>query len=192
MAARACVANPAGIRLHLHPGPRRCGSRTYDPVCRAHRSLRAGLSCTLGARPVHHTGPRRRIVLVLAAWLALLLAGCAIGTSEDVAADEQAPLPAWLLTVSPQTGEQWELDQRIEVSYDVPESQSVRMSIDGTDVTDVALLGDGQLTYDVQQAPAAVELGPGEHTVTLELVRTGNASEPDAPIDAYSWTFDTP
>lgn len=133
----------------------------------------------------------RRLVVLVAA-LALMAAGCATGAATEEAGGEQAPLPAWLLSVSPQAGEQWELDQRIEVSYDVPESQSVRMSIDGTDVTDVALLGDGQLTYDAQQAPAAVELGPGEHTVSLELVRTGNASEPDAPIDAYSWSFEVP
>jgi hypothetical protein len=56
--ARPCLPVPAGIRSHLHPGSRRCGSHAYTPVCAAHRALPAGRSCALGARPVRETRPR--------------------------------------------------------------------------------------------------------------------------------------
>lgn len=41
----------------------------------------------------------------------------------------------------------------------MPSDESVRLTIDGSDVTHDAELGDGQLPYDAQQAPTVIELG---------------------------------
>ena len=134
-----------------------------------------------------------RLMLRVAAGV---LALCAVtaGCASDPAANqvESGPLPSWVLDLSPQPGAEWSLDERIEVTYDVPSDESVRLSIDGEDVTDVAELGDGQLTYDARQAPVALELGSGEHTATVERVRTGEGGSPDEPVDSFSWTFQIP
>lgn len=117
---------------------------------------------------------------------------CATGPSADVAGDTPSP-PSWILDLSPPPGADWELDQRVDVTYDVPQDESVRLLIDGTDVTDDAELGNGQLSYDPQQAPTAVDLGPGDHTASVRRVRTGEtSSEQDATLDTFTWDFRIP
>lgn len=135
---------------------------------------------------------RVRYLISLVALL-LSVAACAADQAADtVAADTPSP-PSWIIDLSPPPGVEWELDQRVEVTYDVPQDESVRLLIDGTDVTDDAELGDDQLTYDPQQAPTALEIGSGAHTATVERVRTGEtSSEQDATLDTFTWDFEIP
>ena len=111
-----------------------------------------------------------------------------------------ADLPAWIEKLYPPPGSELSVTQAVQVNHNVVEAdQQVRLIIDGTDVTWYAVEPSaGLLECDIDQAAVPVDLSPGEHEATVNLVRvTPGASEgvdsydPEVheTVETYSWTF---
>lgn len=160
----------------------------------------------MSCRQTRRTRPANRRVLVLLAALALLLPACFGDGADRIKAqangDDQAvaDYPEWIEKVYPPPGSETSATQAVQVDHGVVGAdQQVRLTIDGTDVTTYAVAtSPGLLEYDIDQAPAPVDLRSGEHTAVAELVRvTPGSSEGvdsfDADVhgvvDSFAWTF---
>lgn len=128
---------------------------------------------------------------------AFLLTGCGEnGTEGSGQTATVPPLPSWLVRVEPPPGGQG-VFRRVEVNYRVQTGgESVRLSIDGTDVTAYAdfgreenVGGAGRLVFDFEQARDLVGLEPGEHTATVSHVRLTGIGDQHEVLDTYSWSF---
>lgn len=137
---------------------------------------------------------KRVLALLLALGLAAL-AGC--GDDELEAASEAPALPEWIVSVEPRPSSESSNFRRVEVNHDVmTDGESVRLFIDGTDVTSYAdfgreetLGGPGRLVYDFEQARDFVPLDPGPHTARVERVRLPDPGQQHEVLDTYSWSF---
>ena len=138
---------------------------------------------------------KRPLVLFVALALAGALAGCADNGSEATA--EAPPLPEWIVSVEPRPGSDTSALRRVEVKHDVmTEGESVRLFIDGTDVTSYAdfgreetVGGPGLLVYDFEQARDFLPVDPGPHTARVERVRLPQPGQQHEVLDTYSWSF---
>lgn len=159
--------------------------------------------------PARPYNPRRGpivLLLTILALTALAASACAGDGAESVQevaegeAQTIADLPEWLEKVYPPPGSETSATQAVQVDHTaIAADQQVRLIIDGTDVTAYAdATSPGLLEYDIDQEDAPVDLQPGEHEATVELMRrTPGASEgvdsydPDVhkTIDSFSWTF---
>jgi hypothetical protein len=143
--------------------------------------------------------------VALLALLALVLAACGNGAEsvQEVAEGEAetiADLPEWIDNVNPPPGAESTVTQAVQVNHTaIAADRQVRLIVDGIDVTAFANVATpGLLEYDIDQPDAPVDLQPGEHEATVELMsRTPGVSEgvdsydPDVheTIDTFSWTF---
>lgn len=138
------------------------------------------------------------------AWVLLLvsvvLAGCGSGDSGAPAAEPTRsvdPLPSWLVRVEPRPGQEASPLRRVEVHHRVlTGGEEVRLSIDGTDVTQYADFGredraggPGLLVYDFEAARDFVPMDPGEHSATVSRVRLTGVGEQYEVIDSFTWSF---
>lgn len=152
----------------------------------------------------------RALIAVLAALL-LVLGGCAGGPEElepgpDGAAGD---LPEWITTVSPVPGAVAAPTDLIEVQHEQRgEQTSVRIFIDGVDVTTYAVpnegtnteqpfgevaegtnQGEGLLAYDPNTEDKPVGIDPGTHTVLLQRVRYEEFGGDWEVLDEFEYTF---
>lgn len=147
-----------------------------------------------GAARAHHP-LMRWPALLLSLALAAALAGCSDNGPEATA--EAPPLPEWIISVEPRPGSDSSPLRRVEVKHDVmTDGESVRLSIDGTDVTSYAdfgreetVGGPGRLVYDFEQARDFLPLDPGTHTAKVERVRLPQPGQQHEVLDTYSWSF---
>ncbi len=101
-----------------------------------------------------------------------------------------APLPAWLHAVYPAPGAEMSSVSVVEVDYRAAGRRSVRLWIDGVDVTLYARPGEGQLHYDSDGERAPVTLEAGEHEAVAQLVRLPSFGDKHLLIDEFRWTFE--
>ena len=144
--------------------------------------------------------------MLFLAVLALAPAACAGDGAEEIQAVAEgeaasaAELPEWIEKLYPPPGAETAINQAVQVNHNIVDAdQQVRLSIDGVDVTAYAnATSPGLLEYDIDQANAPVDLGPGEHEAVVELVRvTPGASEgvdsydPEVheTVESYRWSF---
>jgi hypothetical protein len=137
---------------------------------------------------------RRALLPLLSAVLLTLSAACN-PTGADAAGDEQvaAALPDWVTRVYPEPGQASAPVRDVQVEHLASEpDEGIRLSIDGTDVTAYAQEGRGLLVYDPDRDDSGqpVDLSPGPHTATVELLRldpeTGWIEE---TVDTFQWEF---
>jgi hypothetical protein len=127
--------------------------------------------------------------------LVVALGGCARATDEavtgenDVSISSQPP-PEWVSKIFPEPGANTTATRALEVRHDANGPQEgVRLLLDGVDVTTYSEEGRGLLVYDPDAEAAPVELEPGRHSATLQLVRLPEAGEQHEVIDTYEWEF---
>ena len=151
-----------------------------------------------------------RVLMTLLVAALPLLAGCAGGPEELEPGDGAAvELPDWITSVSPVPGAEAAPTDIIEVQHEQRgEESSVRILIDGVDVTAAAQMnvgsnteqpfgeapegtnqGEGLLAYDPNTEAMPVEIGPGEHTVTLQRVRFEEVGEQFDVLDEFEYSF---
>lgn len=130
----------------------------------------------------------------------LLLVACA-DEEDPIASDGvEAEYPEWVEKVYPAPGAETSATPAVEVNHNVVTSErEVRLSIDGVDVTTYAdQHSPSLLEYDpgdIESNPP-LELEPGEHEATLELLDVRPATEGDGTeyevldtLDTFTWTF---
>lgn len=155
---------------------------------------------------VRDRSPRRRHrPLVVLAALALLLAACFGDGADEIQAQaggEPADdeYPEWIDKLYPPPGSELSATQAVQVDHKaIAADRQVRLILDGTDVTTYAVATTpGLLEYDIDQAQAPIELGPGEHTAVVQLTRVTPGSgegadsfesEVHETIESFTWTF---
>lgn len=140
---------------------------------------------------------------LLAALLALtgLFAACGGDDDTGAGAEEQEALPTWIVSVRPEPGAENSTLRLVQVQHQVqPGGQNVRLKVDGVDVTSYAefgseerVTGPGHILFDPlndpQAANAPVDLRPGEHTATVELVELEEVGGPERVVDSFTWNF---
>lgn len=138
----------------------------------------------------------RRVALAFAAALAALAVFfVATGVGDDDADDasaagENVSLPDWLTEVYPAPGAEMSSVSAVEVEYDAPgRRRSVRLFVDGVDVTANARPRRGQLHYEPEPAPGLVPLDAGPHEAVVELVELPSYGDRHEVIDQFRWTF---
>ncbi len=114
-------------------------------------------------------------------------------------------MPAWLASVYPAPGGNAP-ERAVQVDYaTLADGETVRLVIDGVDVTAQAIVSGstdtttadsvlappgGRLRYDpVETSAPLVELIPGDHAARVELVRSSGFGRPGVVVDDYHWTF---
>lgn len=149
---------------------------------------------------------RARTPVLAIVVFALALTGCFGDGADDIQAVAEgdtntvADYPEWIEKVYPPPDSELSVTQAVQVNHSaIAADQQVRLIIDGTDVTSYAVAtAPGLLEYDIDQEQAPVELSPGEHQATANLVRvTPGASEgvdsydPEVheTVETFSWTF---
>ncbi len=161
---------------------------------RVHRSL----SDSQMIRPSSTSGggrlraPKR---LIFPTVCCLLLAACAGPTVDDSTTEEA--IPPWIVSVEPRPGQDSAPLSRVEVKHRVQSGgESVRLEIDGTDVTAYSDFGradntggPGRLVYDPETPRVLVPLDPGEHEATLKRVQLIDAGERHRVLDTFTWSF---
>lgn len=130
--------------------------------------------------------------------IALGLIGTACGGGSR-GASEASPerLPPWLAKVEPAPGDTTSSLRVVEVEHRVlGDGESVRLLIDGVDVTQYADLGGerrisgpGRLLYDPERSNNIVPLRPGEHTATVQRVRLPGLGQQTEVLDSFTWSF---
>ena len=161
--------------------------------------------------------PLLRIILLVA--VSLLTSACGDTTeeaAEDTEAGETAGLPPWLDRIYPADSQVVTATRDVQVDHNVVEpDESIRLLIDGVDVTTYSVEGRGELVYDpdrpipraeagagsredpaeeaTNEAPLAdspADLSPGPHTATVQRLRvdpeTGSIEE---TLDEFTWDF---
>ncbi len=139
--------------------------------------------------------PRAPTRLILPTVCCLLLAACAGPTVDDSTTEEA--IPPWIVSVEPRPGQESASLRRVEVKHRVQSGgESVRLEIDGTDVTAYSDFGradnaggPGRLVYDPESPRVLVPLDPGEHTATLKRVQFTGVGEQHKVLDTFSWSF---
>ena len=135
-------------------------------------------------------------VALVPAFLLLACGGEEESTSGSTSSKSEA-VPPWIVSVEPRPGQQSATFRRIEVQHRVmTDGESVRLSVDGVDVTAYADFGregtaggPGLLVYDFEQARDFVPLDPGEHQATLTRVKLTGVGEKFEVLDDYTWSF---
>lgn len=122
-------------------------------------------------------------------FLAAVAAALAIADPEESDPSPGAALPAWLDAVYPAPGADVSSVSVVEVDHRAAGSRSVRLEIDGVDVTSYALPGEGQLHYEPERGPGLVRLDAGEHEAVVRLVRLPSLGDKHLVIDEFRWTF---
>lgn len=134
-----------------------------------------------------------RIVAVLLALLVLVAADCTgDGSPPEVAGQATAAdLPDWLREVYPPPGAELAANQEIQVDHEVlPAGQRLHLLIDGTDVSTAAEYQQTTLIYNPSRGQEIIELEPGLHTATVQLVEEPPPDGDVRPVlDQYEWTF---
>jgi hypothetical protein len=137
--------------------------------------------------------PRNRILgTVLAVLLLVAATACQAEETAAVTAEEgaTADLPDWLNRVYPPPGAEAAVNDAIQVDYDVAgPDQTVRLSVDGVDVTAYADIQPGELQYDMDEGRAPAELDPGTHAAMVELVDAAEYGEQPEVLDRCEWEF---
>lgn len=139
---------------------------------------------------------------LLAALLALtgFLAACGGDDDTEAGAEAQEALPTWIVSVRPEPGAENSTLRLVQVQHQVQTGgQSVRLLIDGVDVTNEAnfgseerVTGPGHILFDPDHPEAAnapVDLDPGEHTATVELVELEEIGGSEEVVDSFTWSF---
>lgn len=137
----------------------------------------------------------RTVLTAVAVVLPLLFSGCA--REELQGATTEKAIPPWIVSVEPAPGKRAEALKRIEVQHRVMTGgESVRLEVDGTDVTSYADFGredltggPGLLVYDAEAASNFVPLDQGEHTATVTRVRLTGIGEQHEVLDSFTWGF---
>ncbi len=131
--------------------------------------------------------PSRLLTALLAAVVALALAGCSPAQSETSSLPTTS-VPTWVERVYPAPNSTTAVPDAVEVRHTLQTSQdNVRLSVDGVDVTTYATFGAGKLRYESGAGP--VVLSPGEHTATVERVTQPANGTKFQVLDSYSWSF---
>lgn len=149
-----------------------------------------------GVLPVDRwTAAAGHVALGIALLSLTLVSACV--DSEETPARASVTLPEWIVRVEPAPGQETSALRRVEVHHTVTtDGQSVRLSIDDTDVTAYAdfgrednVGGPGTLVYEFERARDFVALDPGEHTATVMKVRFTGIGEQYDVLESFSWTF---
>jgi hypothetical protein len=134
-----------------------------------------------------------------------------LAADPDGAAGAPADAPEWVDDVYPEPQAQATGELAVTVDHaTLGAGRSVRLVIDGVDVTSQAVVGGppettepagqvpqqqspagpGQLRYDPQELRSPlVELSPGEHVARAELVEQPEFGAPSRVVDTYEWGF---
>ncbi|CAN5290253.1 hypothetical protein BH20ACT9_BH20ACT9_23970 [soil metagenome] len=122
--------------------------------------------------------------------LDLASAGCGEQTPEAETQPAVVDKPEWLVRVYPPPGSEGTAAAAVQVRHGLPGAKgTLRLMIDGVDVTAYADVGPGQLTYDPELGPEVVELTPGQHTVRVERVSLPREGAQLRVLDFYEWRF---
>ena len=155
----------------------------------------------------------RRVLVALVVALAATVAACNGDEPAEDPVDKgdtpAADLPDWIVEVHPAPGAEVTAIPAVQVDHEeVDPTREVRLSINDVDVTAYAAeTSPGLIEYDPEaeldpdiaaEAPAPVELEPGEHVAVVELYEVEpdkfkETGDPDYEVveqlDEFEWTF---
>lgn len=122
--------------------------------------------------------------------IVLFAAGC--DTTDSASPDpgtQQVPL--WIDDVTPEPGATLTATDGVSVAFQLTDpDHTVRLVIDGIDVTAGSLAGPGLLRYE-DTGPGVIELQPGNHTAVAQLVIAEVDGVEAVVVDEYRWSFRT-
>ena len=121
---------------------------------------------------------------------ALVTAGC--GTTDVASPDPGTQqLPLWIDDVTPEPGATLTATDGVSVRFQLTDpDHTVRLIIDGVDVTAGSLAGPGFLRYE-DTGPGVIELEPGDHTAVAQLVIAEIDGVQAVVVEEYRWSFRT-